>query len=91
MLIAAEMQHLLGDVFEGTQAFGVALQQLRAIGPGKLHQDLRPFPVAIGRQRRIDGDAVLQTKAAVLQHDLQQFINPPRGSYFIGERHKRGL
>lgn len=88
VLIALQVQNFRREQLKRTQQLAPAIEQQRGIRPGKLHQDFRMLPLAVLRDRRIDGDAVFQFKAAVRYHGLQKFPNLLRGSNLVCNRHR---
>src|SRR5690348_10109701 len=44
VLVAAQMQHFQGEIFEGAKQFAAALEQKIAVGAGQFDEDLRALP-----------------------------------------------
>ena len=48
--------------FDGAQQFATAFEHKRRVRSGKFHQDLRPLPIALFGDGRVDGDAIFQAQ-----------------------------
>jgi hypothetical protein len=88
VLVARQTQHLNREQFDRPQQFRATLEKQAAVRARKFHQDFWLLPVAILRQRRIDGNPILQTEPGVGNNPTQEFVDLFGSGDFVGNSHK---
>ena len=91
MLIARKPQRFKRDHLDRAQQLASTGQQHRRIGAGEIHQDFRPFPIAIVGERRVHSNTVLYPQAGVCNYRSKQLIDLMSRSDFVWNSHKLKL